>query len=721
MAKHCRENSPKRKNAKESYLISTLKIDQTSKGWTVPSEAEYMKILLIGGGGAGAPYSDPNRGAGGGGAGSYSSNDFCVTPGDTFNVIIGEGGVDGKDGGDSVLEYKCHHKVAQGGKAGSGTIGGKGGKGYHSNENGTDGKSTGEGGKPRTYRCYDMIYGNGGEGGIATEPPVEPTTLRSGDAKERMEELHKLINTKPQLIVPKGSPRNCCKPKPECCRPREEKCRCVPNIVIPAPSPSGSPGIQGYCEIEFYSRHPLCCERKCHDIVQHITSKSSDIEYAINPEAETVIINTSNYKANLYLAKGLCAGDQLHVKLAYVQGLNANIYIETGGMFTLSAAIPEVVFLFNGCTWEVVDSKYDIASLYPTTQECKATVIEGFKGNAVFGRTVTSEDGRIVVQQLFLTDVDYSTRTMGSLFVYERNDDCLKLLQRIDSVTGYKMFRLLLAISGDGKTIAFTNTIYSSSSDLGICIYYMNDCKYSLQTRITAPVGLDKINQFGTYLALSTDGNTLAVANYSERVLLYKRVGDVWSLSDNFVLNTGVATFLDINADGTVITTTDSGSSSLKVFRYSFGSWIEEYNTNLPNAGVGVKPLAISSDGNTIALGRVSPNETIIFQRTGGIWSIEQTLPFLNSSVAISADGNTLAVSDLFDSSYPSGAPGVTRVWTRVGNIWSLKSTLHDDTAYADENYQSYDADLTASGSILFVSNFSYYLSQPPPRIRIFR
>lgn len=719
MAKHYRENSPKRKDAKESYLISTLKIDQTSSGWTVPSEAEYMKILLIGGGGAGAPYSDPNRGGGGGGAGSYSSNDFCVTPGDTFNVIIGEGGTpDGnRNGADSVLEYKCHHKVAQGGKAGSGTIGGKGGKGYHSNENGTDGKSTGEGGKPKTYRCYDMIYGNGGEGGIAESsgPQLMPA-LRSGDAKERMEELHKLINTKPQLIVPKGSPRNCCRPKPECYKPKEEKCRCVPNIVIPYPSPSGSPGIQGYCEIEFYSRHPLCCERKCHDVVQHITSKSSDIEYAINPEAETVIINTSNFETNLYLSKGLCAGDKLHVKLAYVQGLNANIYVETGGMFSLSPAIPEVVFLFNGCTWEVVDSKYDIASLYPTTQECKATVIEGFKGNAVFGRTVTSEDGRIVVQQLFLTDVDYSTRTMGSLFVYERNDDCLKLLQRIDNEPGYGMLQSPLDISGDGRTIVSASLKLSDFSDLGIFVYHMKDCKYSLQEKIPSPIGLDKISIFGNYLSLTTDGNTLAVANASERVLLFRRTGELWNLLDSFVLSTGIATYININADGTVMATINSDLSLLKVFRYSFDSWIEEYSINLPNNIAGIKPLAISSDGNTIVIsGYISEN--IIFQRAAGIWSIEQKLPFRGISVAISADGNTIASSDPFDSTYPLG---VTRVWTRINGLWSSKSLLYDNTVYTGEYIQNFDIDLIASGGILFVSNYDL-TETPVPRIRMFR
>ena len=719
MAKHYRENSPKRKDVKESYLISTLKIYQTSRGWTVPSEAEYMKILLIGGGGAGAPYSDPNRGGGGGGAGSYSSNDFCVIPGDTFNVIIGEGGTpDGnRNGGDSVLEYKCHHKVAQGGKAGSSTIGGKGGKGYHSNENGTDGKSTGEGGKTRTYRCYDMIYGNGGEGGIAESsgPQLMPA-LRSGDAKERMEELHKLINTKPQLIVPKGSPRNCCRPKPECCKPKEEKCRCVPNIVIPDPSPSGSPGIQGYCEIEFYSRHQLCRERKCHDTIQHITSKSSDIDYAINPEAETVIINTSNFETNLYLSKGLCAGDKLHVKLAYVQGLNANIYVETGGMFSLSPAMPEVLFLFNGCTWEVVDSRYDVASLYPTTQECKATVIEGFKGNAASGRTVTSEDGRIVVQQQFLTDVDYPTRTMGSLYIYERNDDCLKLLQRIDNEPGYGMFQSPLDISGDGRTIVSASLKLSDFNDLGIFVYHMKDCKYSLQEKISRPIGLDKIRIFGNYLSLTTDGNTLAVANDSERVLLFRRTGELWNLLDSFVLSTGIATYININADGTVIATINSDLSLLKVFRYSFDSWVEECSINLPNNFPGIKPLAISSDGNTIVIGGYI-SENIIFQRAAGIWSIEQKLPFRGISVAISADGNTIASSDPFDSTQPLG---VTRVWTRINGLWSSKSLLYDNTVYTGEYIQNFDIDLIASGGILFVSNYDF-TTTPTPRIRIFR
>lgn len=728
MAKHHSEISSKRKDGKESYLISTLKIDQTSKGWTVPSEAEYMKILLIGGGGAGVPSSGLNRGAGGGGAGSYSSNDFCVTPGDTFNVTIGKGGtVDGnKDGEDSVLEYKCHHKVAQGGKAAIGTLGGKGGKGYHSNENGTDGKSTGEGGKPRTYRCYDMIYGNGGEGGIVVNspvppvdpsPPPNPTFLTNGDVKEKMEEMIKLINIKPQLIVPKGSPRNCCKPKPESCKPKEEKCRCIPNIVIPAPSAGGSPGIQGYCEIEFYSRHPLCCERKCHDIVQHITVKTSDVEYAINPEADTVIINTSNFEANLYLPKGLCAGDQLHVKLAYVQGLNANIYVETGGMFTLSAAMSEVVFLFNGCTWEVLDSKYNVSSLYPTTQECKATMVEEFGGSIYSGRIVSSQDGKFIALS---QPLDSNGSVVGSQYIYERCDNCLKLVQKIVSEPGTNFVIPALDISGDGKTIVVSSYTISTGG-VEILVYYMNECKYSLQARIPVPVGIDKIAGFGGWLNLTTSGNTLFVCSGDERTLIYKREGDVWNLADSF-LSTTVGYYQAINSDGTVLAITNG--SNLKVFRYQFGSWSEEYSIDLPNVILGLTPLDISSSGDTIVLGRSWLNETIVFQRDGGIWSIEQTLPFPGFSVSISADGNKIASSSIYDSSYSPGTMGITRIWARLNNIWVLESELHDNTIYPNEYTQAYDISLIESGAILFVSN--YGLSFTPntiamPLIRMFK
>jgi hypothetical protein len=615
MSRHHSDLSPRQKE--ESHLISTLKITKTTNGWTVPSGADYMKILLIAGGGAGAPVVG---GAGGGGGGSYSSKDFCVTPGDSFNIVIGQGGQNGSDGGNTILEYKSHRKTAYGGKAGVGTTGGKGGKGSHSNESGTDGKSTGEGGKTKTWRNLDTLYGSGGRGGVYTEPPLLPTARLS--PMDVLQEIKSLMNLRPgvaPLIVPKGSPRKTCCDRPVRDRYRCEKkeCECVPNIVIPEPSPEGSPGVQGYCEIEFYSKRSPCHERKCKKELQKIVIKDSNIEYAINPEADTVIVDTSNFEGNLVLPKGLSAGDQITIKLLHNQGLSANIFITTGGMFTLNATMPIVNLLFNGCVWLVLDSHDDVASLYPTTQECKATVVEDFKFvNNLFygGRIVCSEDGSIVASSQPFNQVSSVTNTYGIVHVYERHDNCLKLKQVLEVDTTKNMYIYNLTMSGDGKTIVFAQTQgFIANSE--IIIYTMgDDCKYTKQNTIIIPTVVGTVD-------LSTDANTL-IAVTNSNVFIYKRSGSIWSLSDTVIPNSGVF-YGAINADGTVFALTNASTDYIEVFRYQFGSWVSEYSVSIP-AGFSIfYGLDISADGNTVALAQPSLNSTIIFQRTGGIWVIQ--------------------------------------------------------------------------------------------------
>lgn len=728
MTNHHSDVSSRRNCSKDSYLISTLKINKTSKGWTVPCEAEYMKILLIGGGGSGASSSGSNRGAGGGGAGTYTSKDFCVSPYDTFNVTIGQGGTDGKDGENSVLEYRSCIKTAYGGKAGVGTVGGKGGKGYHSNENGTDGKSTGEGGKAKTYKCYDVIYGNGGEGGIipTLSPAIKPHVV---DVKQELEKLFSIRQPMP-LIVPKGSPRHChsprdkfCKPrespkhchspKDKCCKPKKEECRCIPNIVVPPLTEVGNPGVQGYCEIEFYSRKPLCCdtEKKCDIKVQNITIKSPDVEYAINPEADTVVINTSNFEGNLYLPKGLCPGAQIHIELLHSQGLNANIYTETGGMFTLSATMPKVVLLFNGCTWSVLDSHNDVASFYPTTQECKATRIIDVIGNnysLYAGRIVTNVDGTVIAATQFFSS--------NSLHIFERCDNCIKPIQIIDiSISNMSLIINSLAISGDGKTIVFS--VYDNISGVPEIFIYTkgDDCKYSKTTTITQPVGLDEIDFFAVNLDISVDGNVLVVVSVGGRILIYKKTNNIWALSESIVSAGSGFLHVAVNADGTIFTVGDGNGNYLKVFVYQYGNWIEEYGINSSYGGPYIHALDISADGNTIVWSRPVANEAIILQRTSGIWDIQQSIPTISGyPVSISADGNTMVSGNYTSENSP-------KVWTRIGTSWSLKAELIDPVTYPGEYVQHYDVVLTSSGGILFTINYASQFFGGYPLIRMYK
>ncbi len=125
--------------------------------WTAPAGVTSVSVVAVGGGGAGSttngggdvPY--PTGGSGGGGGLGWKNN-IAVTPGNTYTVVVGAGGVagwwsstpSGTAGGDS---YFINATTVKGGGGGAGLVGGSA-----SGAGGTGGSFVGDGG------------GNGGNG-----------------------------------------------------------------------------------------------------------------------------------------------------------------------------------------------------------------------------------------------------------------------------------------------------------------------------------------------------------------------------------------------------------------------------------------------------------------------------------------------------------------------------------------------------------------------------
>ncbi|WP_067146878.1 LamG-like jellyroll fold domain-containing protein [Pseudotamlana agarivorans] len=151
-----------------------------------------IKVEVWGAGGAGANTSSNSYGAGGGG-GAYATRTLAVTPGQTFNVVVGAGGngsstatAAARNGGVSEFDTTggVHYVIAAGGKGAlaSGLAGGEGGlasaSGGHlklSGGNGGDGATSGAmlsgggGGAGGTNGAggAGASASNGGAGGVA--------------------------------------------------------------------------------------------------------------------------------------------------------------------------------------------------------------------------------------------------------------------------------------------------------------------------------------------------------------------------------------------------------------------------------------------------------------------------------------------------------------------------------------------------------------------------
>lgn len=180
---------------------------------------------------------------------------------------------------------------------------------------------------------------------------------------------------------------------------------------------------------------------------------------------------------------------------------------------------------------------------------------------------------------------------------------------------------------------------------------------------------------FGAAVALSEDGGTLAVGAYFED---------------------GAAT--GINGNDQDIGEFDSGA--VYVFVRSGEHWVQEAYIKQHNTEAGDDfgiSIALSSDGNTLAVGAQSEDGTsngaedsgavYVFARSAGTWMQQDYLKASNtgasdrfgSTVALSGDGNTLAVGAPHEDSATRGNPsneeassaGAVYVFTRSGNTWS--------------------------------------------------
>jgi hypothetical protein len=185
-----------------------------STTWTAPAGVTSVEYLVVGGGG-GAGNGYDNAGGGGGGAGMVLSGSTIVTPGNTYTVTVGAGGVGGanerannaglpgnnsvfdsitalgggnglgsRTGGVAGVAQVSNTTSATGGSGSGGGFGGKGGGGSTGNGSNNSGSTGGAGGSGTSSSITGsvVIYGVGGSGANAgTQNPGVNGTSNTGN------------------------------------------------------------------------------------------------------------------------------------------------------------------------------------------------------------------------------------------------------------------------------------------------------------------------------------------------------------------------------------------------------------------------------------------------------------------------------------------------------------------------------------------------------------
>jgi len=300
------------------------------------------------------------------------------------------------------------------------------------------------------------------------------------------------------------------------------------------------------------------------------------------------------------------------------------------------------------------------------------------------------------------------------------------------SSTGTGRLGISVTLSADGTTLAvgaygeasaatgIGGNEADSSAPLSGAVYVFTrrGTTWSQQAYIKASnTGMG--DSFGTSVALSADGSTLAVGAYAEASTA-----------------TGI--------DGDQASNTAPISGAVYVFTRSGTTWSQQAYVKASNTGANDEfsfGLALSADGSTLAVGAfqessaaigIGGNEAdnsapnagavYVFTRSGTVWSQQAYVKASNTgagdffgwNVALSADGSILAVGARSEASAATGIggdqtdnaasrAGAVYVFTRSGTVWSQQVYLKASNTGVNDQF-GWTVQLSADGSTLVVS-----------------
>lgn len=387
---------------------------------------------------------------------------------------------------------------------------------------------------------------------------------------------------------------------------------------------------------------------------------------------------------------------------------------------------------------------------------------------------------------------DNSAINAGAVYIFTRDStgSVTQTYVKASNTEAGDFFGSAVALSSDGNTLA-VGAIGEDSNATGIngnqadnsttfagavYIFIRNGSIWSQQAYVKAS-NTGRGDQFGTAVTLSADGSTLAVGAIFGQILgdparegasyVFTRSGGIWSQqaylnasnaeagdhfghavtlsADGNTLAVG-AIFEDSTAtgiDGNQADNLASQSGAAYIFTRSGAVWSQEAYVKASNTGAGDLfgyAVALSANGNTLAVGAYleassatgingnqadnsagSAGAAYVFSRTGTTWSQQAYVKSSNTdtgdgfgiSVALSSDGNALAIGAYNESSNATGVngnqadnsasqSGAAYTFTRSGNIWSQQDYVKASNTGAFDHL-GISVALSADGSALAV------------------
>ena len=313
------------------------------------------------------------------------------------------------------------------------------------------------------------------------------------------------------------------------------------------------------------------------------------------------------------------------------------------------------------------------------------------------------------------------TQAEGAVYVFVRNNNAAMWSQQAylkqPTFNSHCFFGNSVTLSADGNTLAVGGQAEAAGAG-EVVVFHRSGDVWSQQAVLTEAVPTSNDN-FGVSVALSTDGFTLVVGDYHDSTSAVGIDGDASGVGPN-------------------------AAGAAYVFVSDGNDWTQQAYIKAPIpiefAAFG-GAVTVSGDGNTLAVGmQLDPSNAtgvsstqssdaslsgagsvFVYVRSNTTWTLQSYVKASNTqsngsfgkAIALSADGATLAVGAIGDSSDATGinqdqtdtsmqAAGAVFVFTTAGGTWAQQAYVKASNTAASLEFGNSVA-LTADGKVLVV------------------
>lgn len=265
------------------------------------------------------------------------------------------------------------------------------------------------------------------------------------------------------------------------------------------------------------------------------------------------------------------------------------------------------------------------------TIEGEGNTSPAFRGD-VFGMDVSiSPDGNFLAIGAPSNTKEVGVlQIQGQVRVYQWNGQSwIQMGQDIDGTVSLEEFGRSIDISADGTILAVGSRSFRtiSSTDIGsVQTFAWNGSQWNeLGSRLTGQASSDR---FGSSVALSNDGLTLAVGNQqtnggASSIQIFNRNNNTWISKGSpiiGVVNDIVGSMCSLNSDGSIVgvgfQTANNFEGIAKIAQWNGSDWIQVGSTLVPmsnnNTTAFGSEICLNANGSNVLIGS-SGDETVAF------------------------------------------------------------------------------------------------------------